>query len=128
MSPNSIVASRTNFATNSSRSVSTLETKASFSKDAILLSLSASRRVFVGRINEILFKDDSEQSTRFPLVSHQHSSGHSIATLAGCITNNYQNITAGAANISDTNTTVSLDGLASCCNLHREMNCGLTLL
>jgi len=52
--------------------------------------------------------------------SHLHSSGHSIATLAGRTTNHNQNITAGVANSSDTNTTVSLDGMASCCNLNRE--------
>jgi len=52
-----------------------------------------------------------------PPESHQHSSGHSIATLAGLITNHNQNITAGVANSSDINTTVSLDGVASCCNL-----------
>jgi len=49
--------------------------------------------------------------------SHQHSSRHSIATLAGCITNHNQNITAGVANSSDTTTTVSLSGVAICCNL-----------
>jgi len=53
-------------------------------------------------------------------VPHSHSTGHSIATLAGTITNHNQNATAGVANSSDTNTTVSLDGMASCCNLQRE--------
>jgi hypothetical protein len=57
---------------------------------------------------------------RYPAASHNHSSGHSIATLAGTITIHNQNTTAGVANSSDTNTTVSLDGMASCCNLQRE--------
>jgi hypothetical protein len=60
------------------------------------------------------------QEMWYTAVSHKHSSGHSIATLAGTITNHNQNITAGVANSSDTNTTVSLDGMASCCNQHRE--------
>jgi hypothetical protein len=33
-----------------------------------------------------------------------------------------QNITAGVGNISDANTTVSLDGMVSFCNLQREKN------
>jgi hypothetical protein len=36
------------------------------------------------------------------------------------ITNHNQNITTGVANSSDINTTVILDGMASCCNLQRE--------
>jgi hypothetical protein len=38
------------------------------------------------------------------------------------ITNHNQKITAGVANSSDTTTTVSFDGMASCCNLYRERN------
>jgi len=44
------------------------------------------------------------------------------ANLVGRITNHNQNIAAGVANSSDTNSTVSLGGMASCCNLHRERN------
>jgi hypothetical protein len=51
-----------------------------------------------------------------------HSSGHSIAILAGTTTNHNQNTKAGVANSSDTNTTDSFDGMASCCNLQRESN------
>jgi hypothetical protein len=51
--------------------------------------------------------------TRYPPLSHLQFSGHSIATLAGTITNHNQNIRAGDAKRSDTNTTVSLDGMAS---------------
>jgi hypothetical protein len=36
------------------------------------------------------------------------------------ITSHNQNITAGVANSSDTNTTVNLDGMACCCNLQTE--------
>jgi hypothetical protein len=54
--------------------------------------------------------------------SYQHSTGNCIANLIGWITIQNQNITAGVENISDTNTTVSLDGMASCCNLQRERN------
>jgi hypothetical protein len=36
-----------------------------------------------------------------------------MATLTGTITNHNQNITAGVANSSDSNTTVSFDGMAS---------------
>jgi len=64
--------------------------------------------------------DESLQKTWYPPASHMHSLGHSIATLAGWTTNHNQNVTAGVANSSDTNTTVTLDGMASCCNLHRE--------
>jgi hypothetical protein len=49
----------------------------------------------------------------YPAVSQWHSAGHIIATLAGTITNHNQKITAGVANSSDSNTTVSLDGMAS---------------
>jgi len=57
---------------------------------------------------------------KYPAVSHSHFSGHSTATFAGRITNHSQNATAGAANSSDISTRVSLDGMASCCNLQRE--------
>jgi hypothetical protein len=53
-------------------------------------------------------------------VSHRHRSGHSIATLAGTITNHIQKITAGDANSSDTKTTATLDELARACNLQEE--------
>ena len=66
--------------------------------------------------------DGSSHETWHPPGSHRHSSGHSIATLAGTITNHNQNIRTGVANSSDTSITVSLDGMASCCNLHREKN------
>jgi len=59
---------------------------------------------------------------RYRVPPRQHSLGHSIAILVGRTSNYNQNITAGVANSSDTNTTVSLDGMASCCNLHRERN------
>jgi hypothetical protein len=110
------------FATNSTSSLTPLETKASFSKDVILLSLSTSRRVLKGRIKGILLSDDFEQSTWYVPVLHSHSTGHIIATVAGCITNQNQNMTAGVANINDTNTSTSLDGMVGCCNLNRERN------
>jgi len=46
-------------------------------------------------------------------VSQWHPLGHKIATLAGTITKHNQNATAGVANSSDTNSTVSLEGMAS---------------
>jgi hypothetical protein len=49
--------------------------------------------------------------------SYLHSSGHSIATVAGRITKHNQNATAGVANSSNTNTRVSLEGMAKYCNL-----------
>jgi urease accessory protein UreF len=54
------------------------------------------------------FKGVPEQMTSYPTGSHSHSLGHSIAILAGRITNHNQNIMAGVANSSDTNTTVNL--------------------
>jgi hypothetical protein len=45
-----------------------------------------------------------------------------MAIVAGRNTNHNQNIRAGVANCCDTNTTVSLDVMASC-NLHRQRNC-----
>jgi hypothetical protein len=65
-----------------------------------------------------MFDDEPEQSTWYPLGSHRHSSGYSISTLAGRITSRNQNMTAGVANSSDTNTTVNLDGMARFCNMH----------
>jgi hypothetical protein len=64
--------------------------------------------------------DGPWHSTWYPVVLHSHPSGHSAATLAGTITNRNQYTTAGVANSRDSNTTVSFDGLASCCNLERE--------
>jgi microcompartment protein CcmL/EutN len=52
-------------------------------------------------------------------VLHSHSSGHSFAILTGTITNHNQHITAGVASSRDTNTTVSLEVMASC-NLQIE--------
>ena len=77
-------------------------------------------RNFVRWTKGTAFNDVPSQSTTHPPVSHLHSSGHSIATLAGRINNHNQNIRGGVANSSDTNTSVSLDGMASCCNLQRE--------
>jgi len=42
--------------------------------------------------------------------------------LVGRITNHNQNTTTGVAKSSYTNSTVSLGGMASCCNLQRERN------
>jgi hypothetical protein len=64
--------------------------------------------------------DEPLHETSRPTLSHTHPSGHSSATLAGTITNHNQMITAGVANSSDSNTTVSLDGAAACCILYRE--------
>jgi len=50
------------------------------------------------------------------LLSYTHIPQDSIATLSGRIANHSQNIKTG----SDTNTTVSLEVMASCCNLHTE--------
>jgi hypothetical protein len=71
----------------------------------------------------ILFNPEPEQFTKTPSNSHVHLSGHINSILAGRITNQNQNITTGVAISSDTNTTVSLDGMTGCCNLHRERNC-----
>jgi len=75
---------------------------------------------FIGKIKGILFNDELEQSTWYSPIPHQHFSGHSIATLAGRITNHNQNVTAGNANSSNTNTTVIRDGIANCCNQQRQ--------
>jgi len=103
----------------SSSSVCPLAINLSFTKDVMLLLSSRSFRTFVGKIKGILFNDEIEQSTWYPPGSYHHSAGHSIDSLVGWITTQNQNIT-GLANNNDTNTTVSLDGKASCCNLHRE--------
>jgi len=76
--------------------------------------------MFVSWIKGIGFTDRNLHMTLYPPVSHRHPSGHNIATLAGTITKYNQNIRAGVANSSDTNTTVSFDGMESCCNLHRQ--------
>ena len=76
--------------------------------------------MFVKWINGAAVKDGPLQLAKYPPCSHLHPSGHSTATLAGRITNQNQNTTAGAANSSDTNNTVRLDGVASCWNLQRE--------
>jgi hypothetical protein len=78
--------------------------------------------MFVGKIKGILFDDEIEQATWYLPGSFQHSTGHCVANLVGWITTQNQNITAGVADSSDTNTTVSIDGMASCCNLQRERN------
>jgi len=106
----------------SSCSVSPLEINLSFSEDVMLLLSSRLFRPFVGKISGILFNDEIEQSTWYPPGSYHHSTGHSIDSLVGWITTQNQNITEGLVNNSDTNTTVSLDGMANCCNLHRERN------
>jgi hypothetical protein len=71
----------------------------------------------------ILFKPEPEQFTNTPSDSHLHFSRHINFILAGRITNQNQNITAGAANNSYTNTAITLDGMASCFNLHRGRDC-----
>ena len=96
------------------------ERKFSFAKIGILLPLSMSCPVCLGMIEGILFNPESEQFTLYPSLSHLHSSGHCIATLVGSVTNHNQNIITGVANSNDTNTTVSLDGMAMFCNLHTE--------
>ena len=74
----------------------------------------------MSRIKGIEFNDVTLQLTSYHPLSHVHFSGHSIATLTGTITNHNQNNTAGVAKSTETNTTVSLGGVASCCNLQRE--------
>jgi hypothetical protein len=85
----------------------------------MLFLSSRSFRPFVGNIRGILFNDEIEPATWYPPASYQHSTRYCIANLVRWITTQNQNITAGLANSSDTNTTVSLDGMVSCCNLHR---------
>jgi hypothetical protein len=100
-----------------------VETKLSFSKYVILLPSITSTCTFVGRIEGIISKLETEQSTFNPTSLHLHPSGHSVTALVCWNTNQNQNITAGEANSSDTNTTVSLDAMAIRSNLHRERNC-----
>jgi hypothetical protein len=69
-----------------------------------------------------LFNLEFEQSTKYPSQSHLHFSGHALASVVGWIINHNQNVTAGVANSSDTNITVSLDDMASFLDLHRERN------
>ena len=56
-------------------------------------------------------------------MSHVHPSGQFITTLAFTITNHNQK-TAGVAKSIDTNSIVSFDGMASCCNMQRERRTG----
>ena len=103
-------------------SVSSLEINLPFSKDVMLLLSTTSFRTFVGKIKGILFNDEFEHVTCYPSGSYQHFSGHTFVTLAGRITNHNQNITTVVASSIDTKFTVSFDGMANCCNLHRERN------
>jgi hypothetical protein len=75
----------------------------------------------------MLFKPKFEQLIRYPSLRHVHFSGHTVVSVTCWINNLTQNMTAGVANSSDSNTTVSLDGMASCCNLHREKDCSKIL-
>jgi hypothetical protein len=68
----------------------------------------------------MLFKLEFEQSTKYPSLSHLHSSKHAIASVVSWIINHIQNITAGVANSSNTNITVSLDDMAIFLDLHSE--------
>jgi hypothetical protein len=74
----------------------------------------------VRRIDGAMFNDEPLHETWYSPVSQLHSSGHPIATLAGSITNHNQNTAVDVANSSDTNSTTSVDGMAGCCNLHRQ--------
>ena len=120
--PNSIVLSTQLLTINISSSVSPLETNLSLSSNVMLFLSSLSTRTSVRWIKGTAVNDGPSQRTMYPAFSHWQFSGHNIATLAGMVSNTIQNITADVANSSDTNTTVSLDGMASCCNLHRERN------
>jgi len=55
-----------------------------------------------------------------PAALHRQFSGHNIATFTGTITNHNQDIKTGVAKSSDINITVSLDDIASCCNLQER--------
>ena len=66
------------------------------------------------------FDDVPEHVLKYLPVPHLHYSGHSIATLAGTITNQNQNTKAGEAIRSDISNTVIFDCMASCCKLQRE--------
>jgi hypothetical protein len=76
----------------------------------------------VSRIKETVVNNEPWHVTWYPPGQHQHSTGQSTATIAGTITNHNQNIIAGDASSSDTNTTIRLDGMASSFILHREKN------
>jgi hypothetical protein len=108
--PNSIVLSPQNLTINFSNSVS--GRKLSFSNNVMLFPESQSTRTSVRWIKGTEVNDILEQSTEFPPMSHLHSSGHSIVTLAGTINNHNQKNTADVANSSDTSTKGSLDGMA----------------
>jgi len=118
--PNSIVTSLHSSKLNISSSVS--EIKRSLSNNLISLRRSRSTRVSVRRIKGGAVNDGPLQITMYPPFLHPHPSGHSIVTLAGRITNHSQNIKTAVANRRDTTTTVSLDGMTRCCNLHKERN------
>ena len=102
------------------KSSSVIETKLFFFNSVISLKDIRSTRASVAWMKGSAVNDLLEHSTKYPVGSHLHPSGHCIATLAGRITNLNQNATTGVAKSRDTNTTVSLDGMASCCNMHRE--------
>jgi hypothetical protein len=74
----------------------------------------------VGKFDGILFNPEFKQSTMYPSAAHLNSSGHTISNLVVKFTNHNQNITAGVVTSSDNKTTVSLDGMVTCCNLQRE--------
>jgi hypothetical protein len=70
----------------------------------------------LGRLGDGLREQDlmthRRRRGRINPVSHWHSSEHNIATLADKINNHNHNLKAGVVNSSDTNTTISLDGMA----------------
>jgi hypothetical protein len=109
-------------ADNFSSSVSPFDMKMSFCSVVILIVPSKSSRTSVGKIKGKLSNGELKHATLYPPGAHLHPSGHNLAALARTITNHNQNMTAGVATSSDTNTTVSLDGMSSCCNLHTESN------
>jgi len=116
--PNSIFLSPQCSTSNNSSSDN--EINLSFPNNVILLKGTLSTRTPVILITGTAVNDSLEHLMSYPAGSHLHSSGHSIATLAGTITNHNHKATTGVANSRDTNTTVRFDGMASCCNLQRE--------
>jgi len=74
-------------------------------------------------IKEIAVNDGPIYLTWYPSNSHSHSTGHSMATLAGRLTKHNQKIRRGVASSSDSKTTFRLDGMANSSNLQRERNC-----
>jgi hypothetical protein len=120
--PNSIVLSPQFPIYKSSSSVNLLEKKLSFSNNDILLLETTRFRTFGKRIKGIAVNDGAEQLIWIPSVPHLHSSGQRSATLAGRINNHNQKIKTAVANNSNSNTTVSFDGMAKCCNLQKERN------